>query len=295
MCSGSRCSLLNGAKMNKKPEGIRVTDIPLDFYNSATKQLINYGIGIVKIIEKELTEDAILIGSGTLVDIDRNLGILTAQHVIDALPADGIIGFIISEKLHKFSLDAQTLTAIRVGRGQDPSSGPDLGFIKLPNVILGSIKALKSFYNVGIKRDKILQEPPENDLGVWCICGIPNEETRHEGPSRGFETVKGFVEFCGFGGVSKQYCSGEFDYFNFDVHYSEGTQSPISFGGVSGGGLWQAVIAQKPDGELVLKEAILSGVAFYQSPLVDNKRIIKCHGRQSIYNQLYNTVKKECS
>ncbi len=281
--------------MNEKSEGIKVTDIPLDFYNSATKQIINYGIGIVKVIEKETTEDAILIGSGTLVDIKGNLGILTAQHVIDALPIDGNIGFIISEQLHKFSLDVRVLPVIRIGRGKDPSTGPDLGFINLPDMIIGSIKALKSFYNVGLKRDKILENPPENDLGVWCICGIPDVETRHEGPSKGFETVKGFLGFCGFGGVSKQSCRGDFDYFDFDVYYNERTQSPINFGGVSGGGLWQVIIARKPYGELIVKETILSGVAFYQTPLVENKRIIKCHGRKSVYNQVYRIVKSECS
>jgi hypothetical protein len=107
--------------------------------------------------------------------------------------------------------------------------------------------------------------------------------------------VKGFLKFCGFGGISNYSVSNEFDYFDFDVFYNERTQSPHSFGGVSGGGLWQVLIAQDENGQVLLKETILSGVAFYQSPLVDKKRIIKCHGRQSIYKQAYNVIQKEFS
>lgn len=281
--------------MSDTIKGIRITDISSEFFQSATKRIINYLIGIVRIIETERKEDAVLIGSGTLVDINGIFGILTAQHVIDALPSHGNLGFIVSEQLHRPSIEAQALVHTRIAKGSNPSIGPDLGFIKLPNTIIGLLKARKSFYNLSKSRERILHAPPDNDLGLWCLSGIPDEKTLTEGPSRGFETVKGFLEFCGFGGVSNYHILGEFDYFDFDVFYNERTQSPISFGGVSGGGLWQVLIAQDEKGRVILKESILSGVAFYQSPLVDSKRVIKCHGRGSIYNQAYNRVEREFS
>ncbi len=242
-----------------------------------------------------MIEDVILIGSGTLVDIDGILGILTAQHVIEAIQKDEDINFVISKKLHKFSLKTQFLTRILIAKGTNSSRGPDIGFIKLPETSLGSIKAVRSFYNIGRRRDKILKYPPENNMGVWCLCGFPDEKTRHEGPQKGFNIVKNVLQLCGFGCISGQCVSNDFDYFDFNIHYNEKTQPPMSFGGVSGGGLWQVIIDRRCDGELILKEIILSGVAFYQSSLKDNMRIIKCHGRQTVYDQAYHTVKSKCS
>jgi hypothetical protein len=272
--------------MNKETVGMRITDIPMEFYSSATRQIINFGIGIVKVAENVNSEDAILIGSGTLIDFNGSHSILTAQHVIDALPTKGNIGFVISEKLHKYVLDAQSLSTIKIDRGNNPESGPDLGVINLPHPTIGSIKALKSFYNVGNKRERMLENPPENDLGVWCIW------TKSEKPQKGFDQVKAYLEFCGFGGISNEYDLGEYDYFDFEVHYNDRTDSPISFGGVSGGGLWQVIIGQKPGGELVVKEVILSGIAFFQTELIENKRTIKCHGRKSIYGNVFEKMKK---
>lgn len=264
----------------------------MELYRFATKHIINFSVGIVKVVENYSGEDATLIGSGTLVDLDGNNSILTAQHVIDALPKEGIVGFVISEKLHKYILDTRSLSTTKIGKGKNDQTGPDLGIINLPQATIGSIKALKSFYNIDTKRDRMLQNPPENDLGVWCICGIPDIETRTAEPEKGFDQVKAFLEFCGFGGVRKEYAFGEYDYFDFEVQYNDRTDSPLSFGGVSGGGLWQVIIAQKPDGELMVKEAILSGVAFSQTELVDNKRTIKCHGRKSIYKIAFDKVRK---
>ena len=84
--------------MDKETVGMRITDIPMDFYNDATRQIINFGIGIVKVAESDRGEDAILIGSGTLVNFNEGHFILTAQHVIDALPTIGNIGFVISHQ-----------------------------------------------------------------------------------------------------------------------------------------------------------------------------------------------------
>jgi hypothetical protein len=278
--------------MNRQDDRIKVSAIPRTFYESVTRHIINFAIGIVKVLDTEKAEDAILIGSGTLVDLEGIYGILTAQHVIDALPSMGQIGFIISENLHKYTLDAQTLAVSRIGRGKDSGSGPDLGLIHFPRTAIGSIKAKKSFYSIAGKRDRMINSPPEDDFGVWCICGIPDVETKSEGPSKGFDQVKAFLHFCGFGGISRSFSTYKFDYFDFEAHYNEPNESPSSFGGVSGGGLWQIIIAQKPDGEFLMKEALLSGVAFYQTDLIENKRIIKCHGRKSIYEIVYQTIKK---
>ena len=86
----------------------------------------------------------------------------------------------------------------------------------------------------------------------------------------------------GLGIVSKEYLKDGFDYLEFAVdsgtkHY----EGPTSFKGFSGGGLWHILADKNP---------VLSGVAFWQSPLDGDKRIVKCHGRKSIYQRVIDAV-----
>ncbi len=283
--------------MNNNMPGIRTrtTDIPADFFESTTREIINFTIGIVKIIENRTTENAILIGSGTLVDVNGIFGILTAQHVIDALPSHGNLGLIVSEKLHRPIVDAQTLIYTCIGRGKDSSIGPDVGFIKLPHTVVGLLKAHKSFYNITKSKDLILNNPPDEGLGLWCLAGIPEEKTIIEGPNRGFESVMDFLLFCKFGRVSDRIIEDDYDYYSFGVSFNSESQSPMNYGGVSGGGLWHVLIAQGKKSEIFTKNLYLSGLAFYQTPVVANKRKIRCHGRRTIYENAYHEISKEFS
>jgi hypothetical protein len=130
-------------------------------------------IGLVSVVEKEGVEDAQLIGSSTLVDINGLCGKLTAEHVVDAFPSNGEIGFIISEQLHKLSQKVQAFSFLTIAKAKIQEEGPDIGFIIIPDAILGQIKALKSFYNLE-KRKNIIENPPNKDLVVWCVCGFPS-------------------------------------------------------------------------------------------------------------------------
>ena len=90
----------------------------------------------------------------------------------------------------------------------------------------------------------------------------------------------------GLGEVNKEYDQGDFDYLEFPVEYKKRYEGPRRFGGCSGGGLWHIQVEREVSGEIVIKEKILSGVAFYETRLSDGKRIIKCHGRKSIYQRV---------
>ena len=82
---------------------------------------------------------------------------------------------------------------------------------------------------------------------------------------------------------------GDFDYLDFPAEYDENYEGPESFGGYSGGSLWH-ILANWKDDKIIVKDCILSGVAFWQSELIDSQRIIKCHGRKSIYQNLIDKV-----
>jgi len=294
---------------------IRVSEITDELIERISKRLSHYLVGILRIEERETSEDVSLIGSGTLIQIDNVYGILTAHHVAKALSSKGEIGLVLSTQVHhvakalsskgeiglvlstqvnKPRLDLQTLRIIEVGRGDIPSEGPDLAVIILPQGPLGTIKALKSFYNLSFKRDKILTKPLPNDIGIWFLCGFIDERTIEKRHTQGFDTLKGFYAQFSASGIEKEYTSQDYDYLKTVAHYKPERDLPMSFGGTSGGGLWQVPLLGSAKGELEIKEMILSGVAFYQSEKKNNMRKIKCHGRQSIYKTAYEFIKKEC-
>jgi len=127
------------------------------------------------------------------------------------------------------------------------------------------------------------------------ICGIPDIETREEKSEKGYDSVKAYCGYCGAGGANRIYTKGEYYYVEMDVEYKEGTHTPMSFGGTSGGGLWFVPIKQKSGQEPEAVDHILAGVVFYQADLVDNKRFLQSHGISSLYDKAYKAIADRCS
>ncbi len=70
------------------------------------------------------------------------------------------------------------------------------------------------------------------------------------------------------------------DYLDYEVDLS--FPVPRNFGGVSGGGVWQVYAHwERSTGEVDWKMS-LHGMAYWQSPIVAGRTIIRCHGAQTI-------------
>jgi hypothetical protein len=258
-----------------------------EMFNPVWQSISSYLVGIVKLRKTDSFDKVTLCGSGTLAEINGRHAILTAHHVIEALPNSGEIGLILApQPAHKFTLNVETLNKVKLARGWSESEGPDLGLILLPMERLGQIKALQSFYNLSKRREKMLSDPPEITRGVWLLCGYPDEWAKDQEAEGGFAQVTGFKALCYGGGVDNECIREGFDYLDF--HVDSGQLQ--SFGGVSGGGLWHVLLKKSLEGKLEVSDSIFSGVAFYESPLVDGSRSIRCHGRQSIYKNVYASV-----
>ncbi|MBI1894236.1 MAG: hypothetical protein HYS14_09015 [Candidatus Rokubacteria bacterium] len=128
-----------------------------------------------------------------------------------------------------------------------------------------------------------------------CNCGFAGELTTELAPEGGYARVKAFRGACGTGWVEREYCREEFDYFEFEAGYGGADEPPQSFGGFSGAGLWQARLIRTPEGTLSAERPILSGVAFFQSPVVDGRRVITCHGRRSVYIHVVDAIRNRAS
>lgn len=251
---------------------------------------MNYSVGLIIVHEDRQDNPAQFVGSGTLVQINSIYGILTANHVLDVLPSYGHIGLVLHmpSQIHSPQIESSHLIKIPIAKCNLDADGPDLGMIILPQIHAGQISYYSSFYNLSFDRDSHVNNPINSKAGVWVLCGFPGDYLTKESPTSSFSHVLGCCNLCGFGTVSREYSSNGFDYLEIDVNHEN--ELPKSFCGVSGGGVWQVLLEQSQKGDLIDKSPLYSGVAFYQSEVVNNRRTIKCHGRKSIYKIAYEYI-----
>jgi hypothetical protein len=264
----------------------RKFDLPLwDISHTVLKSIMHrvgdYTVGFLRIEKGQRGKDLILLGSGTLVTVQGIHAILTAHHVVEVLPTDGELGLVYSTVTHA-TVATDGLRYLKIDRGNLDSEGPDLGAVILPPNIVAMLSGRKSFHNLDRNKTKMLTDPPAIADGLWIVQGFIGTLTREE---LDFERrVKRviFLELNCSGLVSRQYVVGDYDYFDYPLEFSRGSQ-PRDYGGTSGGGLWQVRLEKGVDGEIKPANVpILSSVAFYQGPIESNQSVLKCHGRRSV-------------
>lgn len=274
-------------------EEITIGQLPDSLFEAVALHLAQYSIGFLRIEQTPRGQDAILLGSGTLVTVGSTHAILTAHHVLQVLPKHGRIGLILSPTLHQHTVDIQALVYKEIARGTIDAEGPDLGAVILAPAIAPAIAAKKTFYNLDACREQLLHTPPDLHDGAWFVHGFVDERTVEEPGRDGFSLIKGFYSFSGAGGPDElPVPKGDHDYFAFPVSYDARSVSPNSFGGMSGGGLWQVTLLRDPQGDIRPKKSLLSGVVFYQEATTDTQCGVKCHGRSSVYNVAYEAIGK---
>ena len=226
-------------------------------------------------------------GSGTLITAAGVRAILTADHVLSKFPEGDPFGLVVLNRTgrhyhHKIITSA--IGRVPIPRGADESKGPDLGLLVLSPTDANDLEATgKVFYNVSKRRNRMLNEAPALDKGcAWILCGLFAEWSKEIPPERGFQQAKEFRGSYGPVSLVGHREEGEFDYLSVQVRYDGEYAGPQSYGGCSGGSLWQALLKER-EGAIVIDELLLAGVPFYQSPHENNRRTIECHGRKSIY------------
>ncbi len=242
-------------------------------------------------------------GSGTLVSIGETKAILTAGHVLGALPQTGRIGLALPTRYEPTvgseCLLMEHVTRVYFGRGENGSDGPDLGLLVLPDLVASKvIPSTKTFYNLLLRREAALDRQraidrdgpgkPASDgdpTESWILVGTPAESESAGPPQAGFDQVKEFEGQAGLGAVVSASTVEGFDYLGFSAKYDENYEGPGSFEGYSGGSLWH-LRGVLDKGEFVVKDWILSGVPFWQSAVTGSERIITCHGPKSIFERL---------
>lgn len=276
-----------------KLENIQIKDLPDQLLEKAWQQILPYEVGLIGVTRKRWGEETQLVGSGTFIQVQGTFGILTAHHVVVCkhFRESTHLGLCFLSGVHKPVFEIEYLRIIKIAKPKKASEGPDLAAIILPSTNIGSLKAQKQFWNLSLKRQEVLPNPLDRNIGVWFFCGYPDEFTKKEPPQRGFDEVIGYFNLRGFFQIEREWVDGEYDYLDIPVPCGDKGKLPESFGGMSGGGLWQIPLDKADDGTIKSKEPIFSGVAFYQTGIVNRTTTIRCHGRRSVYEMVYNALK----
>ncbi len=270
--------------------------LPDDLINAISADLIQHTIGFVRVDETPNGPDIVLLGSGTLIKIEATYAVLTAHHVLEVLPATGRLHIILSDSIHKDNIDIQGLQYLKIARGPKGSDRPDIGAIIIaPNIAaaIRSHRGNKVFYNLEKRRDFLLRTPPDLEKGVWFVNGFIDEKTITIRDRDDYTILKGFQIQSGKCSPEPAVTLGNHDYFSFPVNQGRKSEAPRSFGGMSGGGLWQVLLKLDSHGNLCHKNPLLSGVVFYQEFDTISGHAVRCHchGRLSIYQVAYDAIK----
>jgi hypothetical protein len=232
------------------------------------------------------------VGSGTFVSNGEVYGILTAYHVITEFISTSYLGLTLSCDEDDYKIPWKELILLNIGVPKTSESGPDLVFIQLSSSHVKRIEKYKTFYSLLDHKKELLTNPLDLDIGPWVICGGLQERSKTEDSQGRFSACLTFEQFCGFGSVEREYSLYGFDYLEFDLEHPLLKETPRTFKGMSGGGLWQIPMNKGITDTFIPSRFLLSGVIFWRSPVSNNLRYLKCHGRRSIYEIVCNRVKE---
>jgi len=272
--------------------GIQFSDIPDKVSDDALAYAASYVIGLVRFDRN----DGQLMGSGTLVRVGKNSGILTARHVLDGFPDTGEIGLILPKPNQENSRAMKPVIRVETTKrhtfplGARECDGPDLAFLELATYDVEKIEASKSFYPLDLFREEILADQSNFSGRAFILTGFPDEMTKRHYFPEGQQLVMKFTGGLYLSQIQHLPDANSFDYVDLSVWHDQEKPPPRSFGGYSGGGLWHLQMRGNTASELELAKCTLFGVAFYQSGIVDGFSRIRCHFRRSVYEQLFNKV-----
>ncbi len=267
--------------------GIPIEDIEQKVLDDAGLRLLDYLVALSALSPRNPQRHVKLIGFGTLVEIEGTHHVLTAAHVWHEAREAEEIGVALTVLPSTFSIPRDAVRAKTLWSHSDPEWGPDLALLELPRPFVPRIAAHKSFLNLPQQRRRAAAQAPA--LGrCWAVTGMVGEFSEVHGPAEGIveARIQGRAFFSLIQGTHH---SDGHDYFDVGAKVDlPGT--PSSFGGVSGGGLWEIGLSQGRSGAILWDgKPRFRGVAFWQSPLAGGRRVIRCHGPQSVFERAWES------
>lgn len=261
-------------------EIIKFGEIPKTILNEVLEFLNPFSAPIT-VIKRQRD---LFLGSCTFVEFEGRHFIFTAAHMWKDLKDYEQIG-ITARAIASPSIKISTrdLKPVVVGKRKNDEWnewGPDLAFLELSDSDARNLMAYKSFWNLGNSRE--LKSVPLQEIGnaAWVMMGSPDKRIQQSGSGPVFEMR---ASVCPAEAIHT--CS-RFDYIDLGIDATIKSALDTYFG-MSGSGLWRVRIIRNQAGHLTWlpKELTLEGVAFWEKPIVAGHRVIRCHGRKSLYGE----------
>ena len=271
-------------------------DLPEFVFDEVRENIRHYTVGFYR---AEKGVDPVLLGSGVLVSVRNKRAILTAHHVIQVMkePREKrTLGLLFADRSEAHAVDPAAIRLLEIARGKRDSDGPDLGAVVLTphSSILSSINAYKIFFNLDKRREQMLQSPPRLRDGIWAAQGFVGELTKvmpAEGERPPQVKMQAVTAFGSNDNIMHRAEYGYTDYFADPTASRPTSTPPNSWGGMSGGGLWQILLNKR--GKQVEHELpLLSGIMFYELPTAGRIQHIRCHGPKSLYQHAFESIEQ---
>lgn len=228
------------------------------------------------------------IGSGTLVELEGSHYILTAAHVWNEARQAKDVGLALTASPSQFLVPRNLIQSRQLWVRKHPEWGPDLALLQLPPSDVARIKARKSFLNLAEQRAAFAARPPNTLKGYWAVTGMVGEFSTVEVDHEARIIQAGIGSRAFFTAIRDTHDRAGYDYFDVGAKL-ELPGTPFSFGGVSGGGLWEIGLTVAKSGDIVWDgKRQFRGVAFWESPPSRRgRRVIRCHGPHSIFKRAW--------
>jgi hypothetical protein len=261
---------------------------------SFAESIAPYSVGFLKPNSPDQPQSLESLGSGVLVSIGQVYGVLTAAHVLAAIPEVGQISLVTfpqkRKKLQNLSFEMSHTERLNLGAPPWKETGPDIGFLRLASDIVGTLKSSSSFRNLRLAAGVEPLAGPKSIQFVDAVLGVVDERTHAENWEQPGLIIKKFEAIFMDGNVTPVQSSGDFDYCSFLPRRGDSGNLPSNFGGMSGGGVWRIYYDGKPGEKTYLVESRLWGICYYQTEISNDSRKIIGHGPNSIYKVIIKKI-----
>jgi len=225
------------------------------------------------------------------VEIQGSHYILTAAHVWHETRDCDQVGLVLTASPSKFVIPRRTIFVKQLWDSENPEyeRGPDLALLQLARPDVSTIAARKSFLNLAQQKTTLAVHPSATEKGLWAVTGMVGEfsSIQRFPDVKTIEAIARAQAF--FSTVQQTHQRGGYDYFDLGAELKL-PGVPSSFGGVSGGGLWEVGLSMAKSGTISWDEKRhFRGVAFWQSGPFDGRRVIRCHGPRSIFESAWES------
>jgi hypothetical protein len=250
-------------------------ELKITIDDSFTQSVCDYSVGFLRFGREGKIETATPAGTGTFAKVGKVYGILTAGHVLQPMGTQEVVGLVrfpsVQPPLQNCRLDLDHTERMVMWNGRE-CDAPDIAFLKIPAIDGRNLEAAGAvFYNLELARDFSASQPEHLMSKCYVVVGVVGEWTEE---TSGALTAGRKIDIGGLFGTAKnlrEFKESNTDLVEVEIDHAAGPKIPKSYGGISGGALWELHVELDKELKTVRVNKRLHGVAFRQS--VDRRRI----------------------